>query len=116
MGADAEVKGKTNLVGTTLLVLEQALATGTTIETVVRKWCARCESVPSKIIVGALHAAEDGIRKMMNLGDASNGDPIAKIPVSVVAMVLHGSMNDIGYLTGPGCGDVGALYVGVPDK
>jgi uracil phosphoribosyltransferase len=114
MGAEAETKGRTDLTGATLIILEQALATCTTIEAVVRKWIARCESVPDRIVIGAYHAAHESLRRIQNMG--AEDKLLGEIPVDVVALVVHDGINEMGYLVGPGCGDVGVMDVGLRDK
>lgn len=117
MGADAEVKGKEDLTGMTLLILEQAAATITTIPTVLRKWFNRCESVPDRVIVGAFHGTIESLRRLQNMGNSDDAsDPLNTLRVDVVCAMLHQDMNDDGYLIHPGCGDVGVMDVGLRDK
>lgn len=116
MDADVTVKGRTELKGKTLLILEQAVATVTTIPKALREWIRTCESKPDRVIVGAIHTSHESLTRLQNMGNPDDpNDPLHKIQVDVVAALLHNGINEKGYLTGPGCGDVGAKDAGLPD-
>lgn len=102
MSAEVMVKGRENLRGKTLIILEQALATGTTILASLKKWVEQCESEPERIIVCAIHATRDAIE-------------VLAPKMEVVVLLLHDGINADKYLLAPGCGDVGVMDVGLRD-
>ncbi|GEM_PF-4645668 len=100
------IKGACPLGGSTLLTIEQALATGTTATDVTPEVLRRCRSIPEKMIFIAYNAAVDGILKVKECFPNA----------TVLVVILHGGINQHGYLIHPGCGDVGRMDAGVPDE
>lgn len=99
-------KGRADLNGATLFVLEQALATGTTAITVTREFLKLCRGQPRRIIFAAINGCTEGIRALKSAFKDS----------LVFVAVLHRGLNEKGYLVGIGCGDVGQMDAGVPDE
>lgn len=100
------VKGECSLEGSTLITAEQALATGTTAVDVTPEVFRRCKSQPTRMIFIAFNAAVPGILKIKEeFPDAT-----------ILVVMLHGGINTDGYIIRPGCGDVGRMDAGIPDK
>ena len=100
------LKGACSLTDVTLIVLEQALATGTTISEILPKVLQPCKSEPKRLIVAAYNASTDGIMRIKR-----------EYPDALVLVViLHAGVNQHGYLIHPGCGDVGRMDAGIPDE
>lgn len=110
MSAEVTTKGRCDFAGRNLLILESALATGTTIARSVESWFRDGEGRPRSIVIGAIHTSRESIELVQS--------KLARfeIPIHIVAALEHNGMDQRGYLVGPGCGDVGAKDVGLPDK
>ena len=71
---------------------------------------------PARITVCCLHTAMESLQKLQSLGDKNDmSDPLHGIPADVISILVHGGIDDKGYLINPGCGDVGVMDVGLRD-
>lgn len=100
------LKGEADVAGATIVALEQAIATGETLRTIIADHLSRCVGNPARLIIGAVNTCREGIIAIKE----------AFPDAIILALILHAGMNEKKYLIGPGCGDVGQMDAGVPDQ